>query len=277
MSASSKSWMTPERYPGLWTDLHLLGAESRVVETEEALIIHTDDRLDFWCGNCAMLRHEPTDVASAISLWRPHFLNIPVQRALIQWELAGARQIPSEDALEAVDILTMTNRELLAGREGRYIRIEDSSAFEQVVQMTLYSQRSGSNSNRDDAYTRWQYQDYWKQMQAQKLSWYAAYDGDQLCSACGVTVGGGVARYIDVLTAVNQRGRGWADGVVRYAALCSFEEANLLVIAAEPDSIPGRIYRKIGFVPSSVQISLSLDMADARLRDERPSLHREST
>jgi len=253
------TWMTPDEYPGLWTDVRCLGKDSHVTFTDDAAVVRTVSRLDFWGGNCLMLPRAPSSNEAAVALWRRSFADVPVRRILVQWEVPFGTVSGGGVGSDRIDVLTLRDPCVSPGREGHYAVVTDAAVFERIVQMTLQSQADGANGNRDDAYTRWQYSDYWRQMLSGRLKWYAGFNGDTLCCACGVKTVDGVARYVDVLTALGHRGQGWADGIVRFAAVKSLEEARLLVIAAEPDSSAGRVYRKIGFEAFSAQMSLSLN------------------
>jgi hypothetical protein len=253
-------WLSAEGVPGLASDAALLGPESRVEVFEDHALVRTPARRDFWCGNALWLRQAPASAEAALALWRRHFDPEEIERIVIQWEVAAGNAASALVAgAESIDVLVDGfDGAPAAGRAGRCVEVADPALFERIVDATLASQAAGDNGNRDERYTRWQYAEYWARRCAGRLRWFAALDGDDLCSACGVVVHRGVARHVDVLTVLGRRRQGWADAVVRHAARAVRGEAQRLVIAAEPDSSAGRLYRRIGFELATRQWSLSL-------------------
>lgn len=89
-------------------------------------------------------------------------------------------------------------------------------------------------------------------------AFFGAFLGDQCVSDLGIVLCGAdaqgrvLARYQSVLTAFDHRGRGLAGHLVGAAAQWAGERgAQHWVIATEPDSPAGRLYRSLGFAPDT--------------------------
>lgn len=88
--------------------------------------------------------------------------------------------------------------------------------------------------------------------------WFGAFDSGQLVSTLGVVrAGPDLARYQEVQTHPESRGRGLAGTLVHAAGSHALEQlgARTLVIVADPGYPAIRIYRSLGFVETESQLS----------------------
>ena len=102
--------------------------------------------------------------------------------------------------------------------------------------------------------------DRYRRMEAARLGhWYGAFLGDQLVADLGVFHDGrGLGRYQSVETHPDFRRRGIAGRLVYEAGRLAIAEHGLrtLVIIAEDDSSPSRLYQSAGFEPTEKTMSL---------------------
>ena len=87
--------------------------------------------------------------------------------------------------------------------------------------------------------------------------WYGAFLADRLVSSLGLfTASEGLARFQDVKTHPDARGRGLAGSLVHTASRWALDElgARTLVMVADPDYLAIRIYRAVGFTDSETQL-----------------------
>lgn len=85
--------------------------------------------------------------------------------------------------------------------------------------------------------------------------WFGAFDGDRLQSSLGLIFdGNGLARFQNVQTSPEDRGRGLAGTLVHHAATYGLSKARTLVIVADPDYLAIRIYRAVGFTDAETQL-----------------------
>ncbi|WP_028644517.1 GNAT family N-acetyltransferase [Nocardioides sp. URHA0020] len=88
-------------------------------------------------------------------------------------------------------------------------------------------------------------------------TWYGAFDSGRLVATMGVVrAGNRVARFQEVQTHPEARGRGVAGSLVHAAGSDALRRlgATTLVTVADPDHHAIRIYRSVGFVDSEVQL-----------------------
>lgn len=87
--------------------------------------------------------------------------------------------------------------------------------------------------------------------------WFGAFLGDRLVSSMGlVRAGEGLARFQDVKTHPDARGRGLAGTLVHAVSRHGFDElgAETLVMVADPDYLAIRVYRSVGFDDTETQL-----------------------
>jgi predicted GNAT family acetyltransferase len=88
--------------------------------------------------------------------------------------------------------------------------------------------------------------------------WFGAFLGDRLVSSMGlIRAGEGLARFQEVLTHPDARGRGLAGTLVHHVSRFGFDElgAETLVMVADPDYLAVRIYRSVGFEDTETQLA----------------------
>jgi predicted GNAT family acetyltransferase len=90
-------------------------------------------------------------------------------------------------------------------------------------------------------------------------AWFGAFSDGRMVSGLGVFGdGSGIARFQDVDTHPEHRGKGLAGTLVYRASQYALNEmgAHTLVIVAEPDGPAIRIYRSVGFRHAEIQVQL---------------------
>ena len=92
-----------------------------------------------------------------------------------------------------------------------------------------------------------------------RAAWWGAFVDGRLAGSMGlVDAGDGLARFQNVETHPDHRGRGLAGTLVHRVASFGFENlgARILVMVADPDYLAIRIYRSVGFVDTETQTQL---------------------
>lgn len=95
--------------------------------------------------------------------------------------------------------------------------------------------------------------------EAGHATWWGAFLGERLVASMGlVDAGDGLARFQEVQTHPDHRGRGIAGTLVHRVASHGFDElgARTLVMVADPDYLAVRVYRSVGFRDTEVQTQL---------------------
>ena len=88
-------------------------------------------------------------------------------------------------------------------------------------------------------------------------AWWGAFEGARLLASMGLfTASPGLARFQNVKTHPDARGRGLAGTLVHRVSRYGFEElgARTLVMVADPDYLAIRIYRSVGFADTERQL-----------------------
>jgi ribosomal protein S18 acetylase RimI-like enzyme len=96
-------------------------------------------------------------------------------------------------------------------------------------------------------------------------AWWGAFDGDRLLASLGLfTASPGLARFQNVKTHPDARGRGLAGTLVHRVSRYGFDElgAHTLVMVADPTYLAIRIYRSVGFTDSERQLQAERKPAD---------------
>jgi ribosomal protein S18 acetylase RimI-like enzyme len=107
----------------------------------------------------------------------------------------------------------------------------------------------------------------WKKIEAERVlaeaghaTWFGAFDGVQLKASLGLVFDArGVARFQNVQTHPDDRGRGLASALVYRASTYGLAElgAHTLVMVADPDYPAIRLYRALGFSDTEIQLQLT--------------------
>jgi GNAT superfamily N-acetyltransferase len=92
-------------------------------------------------------------------------------------------------------------------------------------------------------------------------AWFGAFDGGRMLSGLGIfRAGEGLARFQNVETHPENRGRGLAGTLVHAAGRHALDELNAdtLVVVADPDYHAMRIYQNVGFSSTESQLQAEL-------------------
>ena len=257
---------------GYRTDLLLLELTGSVFhDAGEYVVIRTPANPGFWWGNFLLYRtpFAPGDAKARVETFRREF---PAAKHV-------ALGIDSTDAeIGAVDELVeagftvdrdvvMTASEVIPPRrpneEATYRLLAGDGDWEQLVQQTLAT----ATMKVDVAYeefTRRRLAGRRELVEAGHGKWFGAFDGDRLQSSLGLMFDGkGLARFQNVQTSPEDRGRGLASTLVHRASTYGLTEggARTLVMVADPEYLAIRIYRALGFTDSETQSGCALPPA----------------
>ncbi|MGW6281739.1 GNAT family N-acetyltransferase [Kribbella sp. NPDC055071] len=258
---------------GFRTDLLLLRLSGSVLhDAGEYVVVRTPENPGFWWGNFLLFRtpFAPGDATARIDTFRQEFpaaehvaLGIDTVDGAIGAEgevvAAGLRIEPN---------VVMTATEVVPPRrpngESTYRVLAGDDDWEQLLQLGLRT----ATMQVDDEYvlfTRRKLVAKRKLVEAGHGQWFGAFDGDRLQSSLGLIFDGeGVARFQDVQTSVEDRGRGLASTLVHRASTYGLTEggAKTLVMVADPEYLAIRIYRALGFTDTETQLGFAIPPRD---------------
>ena len=244
------------------TDLALARlAGSEVDDRGDHVVVRTPDNPDYYWGNYLLLPRPPTAAE------------------LPGWEATFARTFP-RCRHRAYGVATADgSRADLAAFAGAGMEVDASSV------MTATAVHEPPRPNHDATYRPlagdddWQQQvELWSGSEDDRVSrdfvvakvaaerrmaesgtgaWWGAFLGDRLLSSMGLFAASpGLARFQQVQTHPDARGRGLAGTLVHRVSRYGFEElgAHTLVMVADPEYLAIRIYRSVGFEDTETQL-----------------------
>lgn len=243
---------------GLWTDVWVLGPDSRVTATAEALAVRTPSVPTFRWGNVLVLRRpmRSGDGAARGAFARRVARGAALGHVTLAWDDPDGSE-PAADELAAAGFELERTTVLAApalgapeppsGVELRPLRSDADWAAALAFQAGLHPATDGGEayrrfrSARNEAYRR--------MADAGLGRWYGAFEHGSMVADLGIYHHDGVARYQAVETHPDHRGRGIASALIREAARYAVRArgAAELVILAEPDGRALPLYRRLGF------------------------------
>ncbi|MFD7155371.1 GNAT family N-acetyltransferase [Kribbella sp. NPDC059898] len=251
---------------GFRTDLLLLelgGSEFR--DTGEYVVVRTPLNPGFWWGNFLLYRtpFAPDDTKIRLDDFHREFPDAKHGAFGID---STDGEVGAEDELTAAGFEVERNVVMTADRvvppprpneQATYRFLSSDRDWEQVYEQSL----ACAAMTVDDDY---------KEFTRRKLvakrglvesghgQWFGAFDGDRLQSSLGLMFDGrGLARFQNVQTSPEDRGRGLAGTLVHHASTYGLEHAKRLVMVADPEYLAIRIYRSVGFTDTETQLQIA--------------------
>ncbi|MDQ2758198.1 MAG: GNAT family N-acetyltransferase [Actinomycetota bacterium] len=258
MEVTSLAWLT---------DLALLRlGGSEVTDRGDHLEVRTPLNPTFWWGNFLLVDHAPHAgeapawVARHREAFAAQHVSLGVQTAGTRTDLAPLADLGLEVDLSSVMTAAQVHPPPRPNREATYRPLASDDDWRQQVELStstwdgvvdaghrLFEERRAATQRRlvHDGYGQW----------------FGAFEGERLLSSLGlVQAGDGLARFQNVGTRPEARGRGLAGTLVHHASAWGLASsgANTLVMVADPDYLAIRVYCSVGFVESETQLSAAL-------------------
>ncbi|GAA1567036.1 hypothetical protein GCM10009804_24580 [Kribbella hippodromi] len=254
---------------GFRTDLFLLELSgSTFHDTGEYVVVRTPDNPGFWWGNFLLYRtpFAPDDTQLRLADFHRE---LPEAKHVAFGIDSVDGVVGAEDELTAAGFTVERNVVMTAERvippkrpntESTYRFLTSDDDWEQLYHQTLAT---------TDLTVDEEYKEFSRRKLAAKRAlveaghgtWFGAFDGDRLQSSLGLMFdGAGVARFQNVQTSPEDRGRGLASTLVHHASTYGLTEggAKTLVMVADPDYLAIRLYRAVGFTDSETQLQFIL-------------------
>jgi len=246
---------------GLASDLLAMDGLSVVESHSDRIVLRTPGEPDYWWGNILIVRTLPGRPAEEWQLFRKEF---PTARhSVIAWDvpdldsslLRSAWEIEGFE-LEVSDVLARSGSPPAPPPPEDYLLRELASDhdWEQTFRLAMeIGQEAGHNPAAHALFLRGRIEGRRSQIARGILGWWGAFRHGELVAAMGVVTGriegAPIARYQAVETARAHRRRGLCTALLARSAHGALERVPdaRLVIMAEADSEPGRLYRRAGF------------------------------
>lgn len=228
-------------------------------------VVRQPDQPSYWFGNCLVLHDvpEPASLARWRSVWdRELGPDAGLGRVVVCAEspspevpagLAEAAQAEGLE-LETDDVLVLGTLVPHPAPGDVQIRPVTDGEWDAVVDLVVGQYDAGQ-----EGFERWRMGAYALLVASGRGRWWAAWRGGRPIASAGLFHGGGLGRYQQVLTSADHRRQGIAAALVAAMAAAHLARSpgDPLVIIAERDSSPARIYRRVGFTPAATAISLT--------------------
>lgn len=243
------------------TDLALARlAGSEVDDRGDHVVVRTPDNPDYYWGNFLLLARPPT--AAELPGWEATFARtFPRCRHRAYGvatadgtlaDLAAFAEAGLETDASTVMTAAAVHEPPRPNREATYRPLAGDDDWEQ--QVGLWS--SGEDGTTPD-FVRAKVAAERRMTEAGVGAWWGAFVGGRLLSSMGLFAASpGLARFQQVQTHPDARGRGLAGTLVHRVSRYGFDElgARTLVMVADPEYLAIRIYRSVGFDGTETQL-----------------------
>jgi len=265
-----------EQHPATFTDLLALPLDAVTEKGNGWIAVHCPTLRGYWGGNFLFLDPPPRvdQLEATLAIWRSQFHGISgIQKTTILWEVPA---VSDDDAqawtaaathagleYDADDVLRVDARGGLATRHPAppFVTRPVVSDTDWSVSTELLVRELGGPTGTED-YVRKRQGHYRSRMEAGHGTWWAMWDGSEPVGTLGVLHGPGYARFQQVVTRADVRGRGVCGHLMAAAtAALPADSARNTLICVEPDSAAASVYRGLGFEPIGIQIELIGDPA----------------
>ncbi|MFI5694978.1 GNAT family N-acetyltransferase [Kribbella sp. NPDC051586] len=257
---------------GYRTDLLLLELSgSTFRDTGEYVVVRTPANPGFWWGNFLLYRtpFAPDDAKIRLDDFRrefPEAKHVAIGIDSVDGEI-GAEDEVTAAGLEIDRSVVMTADRVVPPQrpngEATYRFLAGDDDWEQLYHQSLATADMEVDAAYED-FTRRKLVAKRELVEAGHGKWFGAFDGARLQSSLGLMFDGkGLARFQNVQTSPEDRGRGLASTLVHHASTYGLTEggARTLVMVADPDYLAIRIYRSVGFNDSETQLQFTLPPA----------------
>jgi GNAT superfamily N-acetyltransferase len=243
------------------TDVALARHAGSVVEDRgDHVVVRTPDNPAYYWGNYLLLPHAPA--ADEMPAWEATFAATFPECSHRAYGVATARGTREDLAAfaaagletDASTVMTATavHEPPRPNREATYRPLVGDDDWAQQIGLWM---ADGEVDQRDFAVAKVAAER--RMAEAGGGAWWGAFLGDRLLSSMGLfSASPGLARFQQVQTHPEARGRGLAGTLVHRVSTFGFDEldATTLVMVADPDYLAIRIYRSVGFDDTETQL-----------------------
>ncbi|MGC4112581.1 MAG: GNAT family N-acetyltransferase [Nocardioides sp.] len=246
------------------TDLAMLEHSGSVVEDRGShLVVRTPDNPTFWWGNFLLLGTAPRDLGEARE-WEAAFAGeFPGTRHLTfgvdgrdgtQDDLAPFAELGMETEWSSVMTADAVHEPPRPNDQASYRPLTSDDDWAQQIELDRAGEEPGTHSL---AFVTARAAAERRLVDAGYGAWWGAFEDGRLLASMGLfTASPGLARFQNVKTHPDARGRGLAGTLVHRVSRYGFDElgARTLVMVADPDYLAIRIYRSVGFSDTERQL-----------------------
>ena len=255
---------------GYRTDLIFPAFDGEIIDRGDYLVVRSPTSPNFYWGNFLLFSQPPRK--SDFALWRDLFareIGTPpeTEHQVFGWDSPGGEEGVIDPFREAG--FSLNKFAVMASRDPRSpvkpadqvaVRaLKTAAEWEQAVENQVRCREPGFEEA-DYRLFRTRQMDRYRRMAASGLGdWYGAFTGGQLVADLGLFHDQDIGRFQTVQTHPAFRRRGIASTLISEAGRQAVEEHQLktLVIVADQDSSPARLYASLGFQQVEKQVGLA--------------------
>ncbi len=261
---------------GFRTDLALLEHGGSTVEDRgDHLVVRSPHNPTFWWGNFLLLDAPPPPEQAEhwLEVFTREFpdaghVAIGIDGTALSARDAGgfvARGLRAETC--AVMTASSVHEPPRPNREATYRPLSTDDDWEQLVELRMAAMDEGHDP---DAYRRFseaKVATIRAMVDSDLGEWFGAFEAGRLQSGMGLfRAGEGLARFQNVETRPEARGRGLAGTLVHHVSRFGLAEVGVhtLVMVADPEYLAIRIYRSVGFAETESMLQVERPPASER-------------
>ncbi|MEE8105974.1 MAG: GNAT family N-acetyltransferase [Planctomycetota bacterium] len=263
-----------EQHPATFTDLLALPLDALTEDGDGWIAVHCPTLRGYWGGNFLFLDPPPRvdQLEETIATWRSQFHGITgIQKKTLVWEVPAISEHDTEAWTTAAahaglefdvdDVLRVDAHGGLMPKRSAppFVARPVVSETDWSVSTELLVIELGGPTGTED-YVRKRQAHHRSRMEAGHGTWWTMWDGSEAVGTLGLISGPGYARFQQVVTRSDCRGRGVCSHLMAAAAgAAPADSVRNTLICVEPESGASSVYRGLGFEPIGVQIALMGD------------------
>lgn len=253
---------------GVRTDLALLRLGGSTVDDRgDHLVVRSPHNPTFWWGNFLLLPGPPP--VEQTDHWLEVFAETfpTAQHVAIGFDgvdsTAAAAPGFVDRGLNAETSAVMTANEVheppRPNHDAEYRQLSSADDWDQLVELRMAAMDAAHDVEGYRSFTVAKVATIRSLVEGGHGGWFGAFEDGRLLSGMGLfRASDGLARFQNVETRPEARGRGLAGTLVHHVSLYGFDElgARTLVMVADPDYLAIRIYRSVGFAETETMLQV---------------------
>jgi predicted GNAT family acetyltransferase len=236
---------------------------STVEDRGTHLVVRTADNPTYWWGNFLLLGAAPRDTGEArewLATFESEFPDARHRTFGVDGTSGTAEDIGPFAELgmstewSSVMTATAVHEPPRPNTSATYRPFASDEDWAQHVELSMAGEDPGTHSRE---FVTAQSEAHRRLVDAGHGAWWGAFESDRLLSSMGLfTASPGLARFQNVKTHPDVRGRGLAGTLVHRISRYGFDElgAHTLVMVADPEYLAIHIYRSVGFADTERQL-----------------------
>jgi len=254
---------------GYRTDLIFRSFDGQIIDRGDYLVIRTPTNPAFHWGNFLLFSQPPRE--GDIDVWRDLFareigFSPSIEHQAFGWDSPDGEEGEIQPFIEAgfhlkSNVVLTSSEPSIPARPSSLVNIrplKTEADWERAVENQVVCREPGFEEDGYRKFQKKQMARYRKMAASGYGDWYGAFIGQKLVADLGLYHHRGVGRYQSVVTIPDFRRRGIAGTMIVEASRQAKEKFNLhtLVIVADQDSGPARLYASLGFELTEKQVGL---------------------